>query len=169
MICRACLSGVDRWIWLLRPKLFSLDPSVPHLQMTIALRGRTHIRTFRYCAKQPSMSSRSSEESESSSAVNRSLFSRKMRTALTPRTIMRHLMTENIAINAEVIPASLALIPARLTRTFRSLRPRTSLVVLVTVRHVLWGRNRREAGQAAIALRTPLLPRTNPGDFNPIP
>jgi hypothetical protein len=50
--------------------------------------------------------------------------SRQMRITLAPRTIMHNLMAENIAINAEMVLASLTLVPARLAGALGSFRTR---------------------------------------------
>jgi len=78
---------------------------------------------------------------------------------------MQHLMTRNIAINAKVVPARLALIPTRLRRPLRPLTPRTPLPVLSPIR---LRRHRRKRRQTAKTLHTTLLPRTGPRDFDPI-
>ncbi len=78
---------------------------------------------------------------------------------------MQHLMTRNIAINAKVTPARLALVSTRLRRALRSLTPRANLPIL---QPVILRRNSRKRRQTAEALRAPLLSRARPGYFDPV-
>ncbi len=107
-------------------------------------------------------------ELDHSPSNHRPLFTTHMPPTLTPRTIMQHLMTRNIAINAKVTSARLALIPTRLRSPLRALSPRPRFPVLPSVSPIILRRHRRKRRQTAKTLRAPLLPRARPGYFDPI-
>ena len=72
----------------------------------------------------------------------------QVRIALTSRTVVHNFVAEHITIDAEVIPASLALIPAGLAGAFGTLR--THYIACAAV-DALGGRRKRR--QAAETLR----------------
>lgn len=82
----------------------------------------------------------------------------QMRAALAPGAIVHDLVAKDIAVDAEVVLARLALVPARLAGALGALRQ-------TAVRALVRGRERR---QAAEALRRVLLARALPGDFDPV-
>ena len=76
-----------------------------------------------------------------SGAVALFFNTRQVSTALATRAIMNDFVTEDVAVDAEMIMACLALIPTTLAGTLSSFRFRTSLVVLSPVSSLMWGRD----------------------------
>ena len=76
---------------------------------------------------------------------------------------MHNLMAEHIAINAEMILASLALVPARLASSFGSFGTRCIACAAVSTLAGRW-----ESRQAAETLRGVLLASPLPGHFDPV-
>ena len=83
--------------------------------------------------------------------------SRQVCVALTSRTVVHNLMAENIAVDAEMVLASFALVPARLAGAFGPLGATVDALA-----------GRWESRQAAETLRRVLLAGSLPRHFDPV-
>jgi len=98
------------------------------------------------------------------------LCPRQMAIALAARAVVRHLVTEDVAVDAEVPLAHRAFVPATLACAFcrRPLCFRTFRSRPVVRAPQLLARDRRESGHASVALTAPLLRCPLPADLHPI-